>query len=56
MDDKSPTTPEADEVCSRCGVVFKSEQHFIRCDASPCPMSTGKTFLDYLEEARTDAE
>jgi hypothetical protein len=39
------------ETCQKCQAVFEPHIHFIRCTASACPMTTGKTLLDYLEEA-----
>lgn len=43
------------EACPKCRAVFEAHIHFIRCAASACPMTTGKTFLDLLEESFTDA-
>lgn len=40
-----------DEVCSKCGVVFLAHIHFIQCEDKPCPMSSGKSFLDMWIEA-----
>lgn len=31
-----------DEMCSRCGALFKAYIHFIHCDARPCPMISTK--------------
>ena len=42
-----------DEVCKECGVMFLAHIHFIRCDHSKCPMSSGKTFFEmWLEETK----
>jgi hypothetical protein len=44
--------PDIDQVCPAdgCGVVFKNYHHFIRCDRSPCPLSTGKTLFEHRAE------
>jgi uncharacterized OB-fold protein len=39
MDD---THAEADEICPKCGTVFKPYHHWVRCEAKPCPMVSTK--------------
>lgn len=42
-----------DETCGKCGAVFKAHIHFIRCDATLCPMvstADGRTLLERFIE------
>jgi hypothetical protein len=42
--------PYVDETCSKCGTKFEAHVHFVRCDASPCPMKSSdpRSFLERL--------
>jgi hypothetical protein len=39
-----------DETCSKCGVEFLAHIHFIRCDATPCPMRSTADPRPLLEQ------
>lgn len=44
-----------DERCKKCDRIFLAHHHFVNCVDKPCPMSNGKTFIDMLHEAISEA-
>lgn len=39
-----------DETCPKCGTPFEAQIHFIRCEATPCPMVSTKDTRTLLEQ------